>query len=278
MSKLMMLVAAKWREFSASIPEASESPAEEEVPDVSTSRPTRSSRAAAASREEPDVIGDDDDDEFEDSKGRKKRNRKKPPASGGAASGGTAAGKKGKVPTLKIKLGKRKRTSSDDVSPSEKDSDAEFEQMLKEAEEASKVVEEVKGARVESISFFVSIFFCGPSTTNRRTEKELKASPVVLWQVQAERRCHARRPRRRSATRTRRRRRRAPRPSFRPRMATATRRTTRTIARCASKAARSSCATRARAPTTWCASSPNSKRRPKAVGPARTALAKVTFV
>jgi hypothetical protein len=45
-------------------------------------------------------------------------------------------------------LGKRKRTSSDDISPSEKDSDAEFEQMLQEAEEASKVVEEIKGTVV----------------------------------------------------------------------------------------------------------------------------------
>ena len=52
------------------------------------------------------------------------------------------AGKKGKDPTIKIKLGKRKRTSSDDVSADEKDSDAEFEQMLKEVEEPSKVVEE----------------------------------------------------------------------------------------------------------------------------------------
>ena len=144
MSKLMMLVAAKWREFSASVPEGNDSPAEEEPPDVSTSRPLRSSRSAAAGREEPDLIDEDEDEEFED-KGRKKRNRKKP------AAGGAAGGKKGKVPTLKIKLGKRKRTSSDDISPSEKDSDAEFEQMLQEAEEASKVVEEIKGTVV---SFF----------------------------------------------------------------------------------------------------------------------------
>ena len=109
----------------------------------------RSSRSATSGREEPELPeeDDDDDDEFAE-KGRKKRNRKKP-APTGAASGG----KKGKVPTLKIKLGKRKRTSSDD-SHSEKDSDAEFEQMLKEAEEASKVVEESKGIILVCAVFF----------------------------------------------------------------------------------------------------------------------------
>ena len=141
MSKLMMLVAAKWREFSAAVPEGTETPPDDEVTDIGTSRPLRSSRSAAFGREEPEIPDEDgnDDDEFEE-KGRKKRSRKK------SANPNTAStGKKGKVPTLKIKLGKRKRTSSDDISPSEKDSDAEFEQMLKEAEEASKVVEESKG-------------------------------------------------------------------------------------------------------------------------------------
>lgn len=138
MSKLMMLVAAKWREFSAMVLDNNEAMAEEEPAEANPGRPLRSSRSAAG-REEPEVAenNDDDDDEFAD-KGRKKRSRK-------AAKGSNAnTGKKGKVPTLKIKLGKRKRTSSDDGSPSDKDSDAEFEQMLKEAEEASKVVEESK--------------------------------------------------------------------------------------------------------------------------------------
>ena len=147
----MMLVAAKWREFSASIPEGGndETPPEEEAVETTPGRPLRSSRSATSGREEPELPeeDDDDDDEFAE-KGRKKRNRKKP-APTGAASGG----KKGKVPTLKIKLGKRKRTSSDD-SHSEKDSDAEFEQMLKEAEEASKVVEESKGIILVCAVFF----------------------------------------------------------------------------------------------------------------------------
>lgn len=146
MSKLMMLVAAKWRDFSASIPDEPEA-AEDEAAEVSSSRPTRSSRSSGAisGREEPDVADDDDDDDDELGSNRKRSRSRKKPANSGTGSGGTEGRKKGKVPTLKIKLGKRKRTSSDDVSPSEKDSDAEFEQMLKEAEEASKIVEESKG-------------------------------------------------------------------------------------------------------------------------------------
>ena len=149
MSKLMMLVAAKWREFSASIPENPEPPVEEEAVETSSSRPLRSSRSAAIGREEPEIPDEDEDDEDEFAeKGRKKRSRK--PTKGG----NTNAGKKGKVPTIKIKLGKRKRTSSDDGSADEKDSDAEFEQMLKEAEEASKIVEESKGKSVFQLFSF----------------------------------------------------------------------------------------------------------------------------
>ncbi len=154
-AKLMMLVAAKWREFSASIPEAGDTPPEQEdAAETSGGRPTRSSRSAVSGREEPEIPDEDEDedDEFAE-KGRKKRSRKKT----GGAAGGANGGKKGKVPTLKIKLGKRKRTSSDDNSADDKDSDAEFEQMLKEAEEASKVVEESKGKKkvVSDCSFFI---------------------------------------------------------------------------------------------------------------------------
>merc|ERR1711911_5084 len=64
MSKLMMLVAAKWRDFSASIPDESEV-AEDEAIEVSSSRPTLSSRSGGAisGREEPDIPDDDDDDD-----------------------------------------------------------------------------------------------------------------------------------------------------------------------------------------------------------------------
>lgn len=90
MSKLMMLVAAKWREFSNSNPNTQpESPVES---DYGSSSKTSRSRGG---RDRDDY--DDEDEERED-KVKKKRGRKK--------------GKKGKVPTLKIKLGKRKKGSS----------------------------------------------------------------------------------------------------------------------------------------------------------------------
>ncbi|KAL1498156.1 hypothetical protein ABEB36_009000 [Hypothenemus hampei] len=142
MSKLMMLVAAKWREFSNMNPhlqsESQESGAISAA-DESFSKPVRASRASkeAASKiveAEAEDFDDEDDDEEDDRslstfKEKKKRGRK-PGGRGRKAS---------KVPTLKIKLGKRKRGSSeeDDASNagSEKDSDAEFEQMLQENEE-----------------------------------------------------------------------------------------------------------------------------------------------
>ncbi|XP_066145603.1 chromodomain-helicase-DNA-binding protein Mi-2 homolog isoform X2 [Euwallacea fornicatus] len=143
MSKLMMLVAAKWREFSQINPhlqadnqDSSAAPAA--TSEESFSKPARASRASkeAASKiveaEAEDFDEDDDDDEDDRSlstfKEKKKRGRK--PGRGRKAS---------KVPTLKIKLGKRKRGSSeeDEVSNggSEKDSDAEFEQMLQDNDE-----------------------------------------------------------------------------------------------------------------------------------------------
>ena len=95
MSKLMMLVAAKWRDFSESNPHT-----QPEI-DVSVqsvddeSRNARSNRSAVAQDEE-----EEDDDEDSDRK-KKSRNSR------------TKKGKKtSKVPTLKIKLGKRKRGSS----------------------------------------------------------------------------------------------------------------------------------------------------------------------
>ncbi|CAL4064418.1 unnamed protein product, partial [Meganyctiphanes norvegica] len=56
--------------------------------------------------------------------------------------------KKGaKVPTIKIKLGKRKKeTSEDDTS---QDSDAEFEQMLAEAEDMNKAEDEAEVKKKE---------------------------------------------------------------------------------------------------------------------------------
>ena len=53
MSKLIILVAAKWREFSD--PEGNDTPPEEEESTAIFSSRLRSSRRAASSREEPEL-------------------------------------------------------------------------------------------------------------------------------------------------------------------------------------------------------------------------------
>ncbi|XP_059476340.1 chromodomain-helicase-DNA-binding protein Mi-2 homolog isoform X2 [Neocloeon triangulifer] len=130
-SKLMMLVAAKWRKFAAENPHMQQ---EESLESEYTPKPSRSRASATpAAQEEEEEIDDEEED-----RSKRKRGRKK----GGKKSGG-------KVPTLKIKLGKRKRGSSDEEkSVTDRDSDAEFEQMLQEAEEAAKP-EEVEAEVVE---------------------------------------------------------------------------------------------------------------------------------
>ncbi|CAG9819147.1 unnamed protein product [Phaedon cochleariae] len=105
MSKLMMLVAAKWREFSNINPNLQSDTNEPSAPASTTS---------------------EEEEEEEDKSKKRKRGRKPKKAS--------------KVPTLKIKLGKRKRGSSDEdgdasAGNSDRDSDAEFEQMLQESED-----------------------------------------------------------------------------------------------------------------------------------------------
>ncbi|KAL7288976.1 hypothetical protein TKK_0016934 [Trichogramma kaykai] len=121
-SKLMMLVAAKWRDFSEMNPHT-----QPEV-DVSTQsvdedRNSRSNRSA--------MVQEDEEDEEDDDSDRKKKSRSSRMKKGKKAS---------KVPTLKIKLGKRRRGSSDDEvegsgQGSDRDSDMEFEQMLADAED-----------------------------------------------------------------------------------------------------------------------------------------------
>ncbi|ODM89703.1 Chromodomain-helicase-DNA-binding protein Mi-2 [Orchesella cincta] len=80
-----------------------------------------------------DFIDDDDDDDSKSSSKKSRRSSRKIKTKGSGSS-------KSKVPTIKIRIGKRKRGSSEEeeASQSGKDSDAEFEQMLKEAEEVSK--------------------------------------------------------------------------------------------------------------------------------------------
>ncbi|KAJ8959888.1 hypothetical protein NQ318_011624 [Aromia moschata] len=140
MSKLMMLVAAKWREFSNINPNLQTESGEPSAPSTTTSeegysKPSRSRASKEAAQKiveadsEPFDEEDDDDDE-DDLKNKRKRSSRAKKASKKAS----------KVPTLKIKLGKRKRGSSDEegegsVGGSDRDSDALVEQMLQEAEE-----------------------------------------------------------------------------------------------------------------------------------------------
>ncbi|XP_019868397.1 chromodomain-helicase-DNA-binding protein Mi-2 homolog isoform X2 [Aethina tumida] len=132
MSKLMMLVAAKWREFSNINPnlqsEGQEQPSTP-APEEYTKR-TRTPREKEKIDSEAYEDEDEEDDEDEGKKKKRSSRQKK------------AAKKSSKVPTLKIKLGKRKRGSSDEdgeasANGSDRDSDAEFEQMLQDAEEPS---------------------------------------------------------------------------------------------------------------------------------------------
>lgn len=102
MSKLMMLVAAKWREFSNINPnlqsENAESVAAAESDYPKPGRP----RVVKEKPESEAFDEDDEDDEDDDSKNKKKR----------SGRGKKSSKKASKVPTLKIKLGKRKRGSS----------------------------------------------------------------------------------------------------------------------------------------------------------------------
>ncbi|XP_012269327.2 chromodomain-helicase-DNA-binding protein Mi-2 homolog isoform X2 [Athalia rosae] len=124
MSKLMMLVAAKWRDFSELNPNTQP---DADAPSGNLDDDSRSSRG---NRGAPVQEIDEDEDEDDDSDRRRK-------SRGSRAKKGKKASK---VPTLKIKLGKRKRGSSDEEAEgsgagSDRDSDMEFEQMLADAEE-----------------------------------------------------------------------------------------------------------------------------------------------
>jgi chromodomain-helicase-DNA-binding protein 4 len=95
MSKLMMLVAAKWRDFSELNPHT-----QPEV-DVSSQSIDDENRNARSNRSA--TVQDEDEEEDDEDSDRKKKSR----------GSRTKKGKKtSKVPTLKIKLGKRKRGSS----------------------------------------------------------------------------------------------------------------------------------------------------------------------
>jgi len=136
--KMMMLVAAKWRDFCNINPQQAESDVPEEEPDY-TPKPSRSRSKTNEPTAADDVIEEEEEElEEKEDKGRRKGRRSSKKASSKKSTPQSTT----KVPTLKIKLGKRKQASSDeegdeDFRGSDRDSDAEFEQMLQEAEEAS---------------------------------------------------------------------------------------------------------------------------------------------
>ncbi|KAH8264948.1 hypothetical protein KR038_008669, partial [Drosophila bunnanda] len=145
--KLMMLVAAKWREFCESNPHIQQEgsaaaggsgnsggQARSVAGDEAGDEP-RSSRSSR--NEKPDDIYEEaaEEEEEEEEEELKKPRRKR---SGRGKKGRRPSGK---VPTLKIKLGKRKRDSSDDEQDasgaSERDSDLEFERMLQKSDDSA---------------------------------------------------------------------------------------------------------------------------------------------
>ncbi|XP_068214865.1 chromodomain-helicase-DNA-binding protein Mi-2 homolog isoform X13 [Palaemon carinicauda] len=154
-SKLMMLVAAKWREFTARnqedeeeeelVEEEEQDPEPEPEPEPIQSTPKGRGRPRKAKNDEDAMEEYEDDD---DSSSKKKRGRKRTTTAESKSKKGS------KVPTLKIKIGKRKKDTSVSLVPnsvnfpqeddSSQDSDAEFEQMLAEAEDMNKAEDEAE--------------------------------------------------------------------------------------------------------------------------------------
>lgn len=132
-SKLMMLIAAKWREFCLENPNLrdddneeeqaetaeksdndDEEEEEEEVPEEpeyqpksSRSRPSRNAEKKQQQQEEED---DDDVDDDDDNSNSKRSSKKR----ASARTTTSKRGRKQKVPTLKIRIGKKKDASSDE--------------------------------------------------------------------------------------------------------------------------------------------------------------------
>jgi chromodomain-helicase-DNA-binding protein 4 len=173
--KLMMLVAAKWREFQAGNPEevteedsTPATPAEpaDDEDDEDENKPRRGARSSRVRKKVVEEEVYDFEDEDEDRKKKKYKGEKVDKGSAkksGKAKDKGGSAKKGKVPTLKIKLGargKNKKTSGSSEDDEEelperkargaggggKDSDAEFEEMLRVAsdEEEVRITKETK--------------------------------------------------------------------------------------------------------------------------------------
>lgn len=183
MSKLMMLVAAKWREFSEINPhmqqeeeEEAEKEEEEEVEEEAPQSPeyqpketkSRSSKKSVKIAEE---AYEDDEEEEEIKTKSKKRGR--------SGNGAVKKGRKAKVPPLKIKFGKRKNASSEDdqdesAAGSERESDIEFEKMLQQTddkEDEEPVVEKEVGDPTEPVIRKKAKTKIGNKTKRKKTKK-----------------------------------------------------------------------------------------------------------
>jgi chromodomain-helicase-DNA-binding protein 4 len=140
MSKLMMLVAARWRDFCDKNPhmqqeEEEEEDKEEEIEDNPPTPEYQPKESKSRSSKKQVKIVDDNFDEEEEEEEEVKTKSKKRSSRSSASSSAKKKGGKQKVPTLKIKFGKRKNASSEDDQEdsnagSERESDIEFEKML----------------------------------------------------------------------------------------------------------------------------------------------------
>ncbi len=151
--KLMMLVAAKWREFQAGKGEAEEDEEEPEPEEVEEEKPRRGGRSSRRKKVVQEEEYDFEEEEEEDDGRRSSKKRHSASAKKSGRREAKSSAKKGKVPTLKIKLGgrgsgKRSKAGTSDEEEEEngadRDSDAEFEEMLKIKDDEVTVVKESK--------------------------------------------------------------------------------------------------------------------------------------
>ncbi|XP_018335624.1 chromodomain-helicase-DNA-binding protein Mi-2 homolog isoform X1 [Agrilus planipennis] len=179
MSKLMMLVAAKWREFSLLNPNLQQVETNSDRPSTPSNeleysaKSNRNRATKDTSKAESEAFDDDDDEEDEDdSRNKKKRSSSRKKASKKAT----------KVPTLKIRLGKRKRGSSEEepegsANNSDRDSDVEFEQMLQEAEEPRSSKADEESQQIDDVEETPQPRRKAKTKIGNKTKKKRKVKP-----------------------------------------------------------------------------------------------------
>ncbi|XP_025415393.1 chromodomain-helicase-DNA-binding protein Mi-2 homolog isoform X3 [Sipha flava] len=153
-AKMMMLVSAKYRDFCQQNPHQEQPDFELEYQPKSSTSKHKVCEVKSRSVDELDELEEEEEEvEVEEKKSKKRSNRGK--RSGG--SGGNKRNSQGstsKVPTLKIRLGKRKQDDDGEgtaAGDTQGDSDAEFEQMLQEAEEGAAAEAEAAEKKVEDV-------------------------------------------------------------------------------------------------------------------------------